>query len=239
MKNKILITGASSEIGQAISKKLAQNASELILHCNQNKEELESFSKEFSIPVQIHSIDFHNTNSLESFLKEINEVDTFIHAASRTITSPLPFLSQDEIDQMIRVNVQSYIRLCSHIIPQMLSYRRGCVVCITSVTASRGNRGQSVYAGTKGFLESFSRSLAAEYGSKGIRINCVAPGPIQAGSLNSLMEYANEEVKNSIAYKRIGKPEDVASLVNFLCSEEAEFIHGKTIGVDGGFLRGV
>ena len=104
---------------------------------------------------------------------------------------------------------------------------------------SRGNRGQSVYAGTKGFIESFSRSLTSEVGTRGVRVNCIAPGPIDAGSLKSLMNYASDELKSSILSKRLGTPNDVASLVKYLCSDESEFMNGQVLHLDGGFLKGV
>jgi 3-oxoacyl-[acyl-carrier protein] reductase len=140
---------------------------------------------------------------------------------------------------MINVNIIALIKICKSVIPAMIVKRKGCIVNISSIAATRGNKGQTVYAGTKGFVESFTRSLTAEYGSRGIRVNCVAPGPIDAGSLKELLTYASEEVNKSVVSNRLGKPEDVASVVAFLCSEKANFINGKCIHVDGGFMKGV
>ena len=140
---------------------------------------------------------------------------------------------------MINVNIYSPVKICSAVIPDMLIGRKGFIVNISSIAAQRGNRGQTVYAGTKGFVESFTRSLAAEYGPKGINVNAVAPGPIESKSLDELLAYAKDEVKNSIVSKRIGKPDDVAALVAFLCSDEASYINGKIYNVDGGFMKGI
>ncbi|MCP4154266.1 MAG: SDR family oxidoreductase, partial [bacterium] len=137
------------------------------------------------------------------------------------------------------VNIDAFTRICAAVIPGMTARRRGCIVNISSAAATRGNRGQTVYAGTKGYMEAFTRSLAAEYGAKGIRVNCVAPGPIAAGSMTELLGYAEEEVKKSILSKNLGTPEDVAYITAFLCSPKAAFINGKTIGVDGGIMRGI
>ena len=121
----------------------------------------------------------------------------------------------------------------------MIVKRKGCIINISSIAATRGNKGQTVYAGTKGFVESFTRSLTAEYGARGIRVNCVAPGPIDAGSLKELLSYASEDVNESIVSNRLGEPGDVASIVAFLCSEEADFINGQCLHIDGGFIRGI
>jgi 3-oxoacyl-[acyl-carrier protein] reductase len=148
-------------------------------------------------------------------------------------------LSDDDIAGMIAVNIQSLVSACRAVIPAMMVKRRGIIVNVSSIAAWRGNRGQTVYGGTKGFVESFTRSLAAEFGGRGIRANCVAPGAIDAGSLKELLSYAEDKVKNSTAVNRLGTPEDVAAAVAFLCGPEASFVNGACIHVDGGFLTGV
>jgi 3-oxoacyl-[acyl-carrier protein] reductase len=140
---------------------------------------------------------------------------------------------------MLAVNIRALIEVTRAVLLGMMMRKRGVIVNISSIAALRGNRGQSVYAGTKGFMESFTRSLAAEYGRKGIRINAVAPGPIDAGSLKDLLGYAPGEVKEAIAAGRLGTPKDVAAATAFLCSDDAAFINGRIIPVDGGFMRGI
>jgi 3-oxoacyl-[acyl-carrier protein] reductase len=140
---------------------------------------------------------------------------------------------------MVQANITALVKLCRAVIPGMVVKRRGCIVNISSAAATRGNPGQAVYAGTKGFMEAFTRSLAAEYGGKGVRANCVAPGAIDAGSLRELLALAPDEVPESSALRRLGTPDEVAAVVAFLCSDDASFISGRTIGVDGGFCHGV
>lgn len=240
-KKKIVITGASSEIGRAIFNELFHTNSHdyFILQGSTNTAELEPIIEQHPGSCEIQKVDFGDEESLNVFLKSIRDIDILINAAAVTITGTLPQLELEMIRRMIRVNIEALTRLCAAVIPGMIAKRSGCIINISSVTASRGNRGQSVYAGTKGYIESFTRSLAAEYGAKGIRINCVAPGPIQSGKLQALLEYAPDEVKKSIAANRLGEPADVANMVGFLCSEKAAFINGKIISVDGGFMRGV
>lgn len=239
MNITITITGASSEIGQAIINRLDNTCDLFILQCNKNHAELELVTKKISTKSEIIKVDFSKDNELKEFCKKIEKTDILINAAAVTKTDILPAISDEDISNMIQVNILSLIKICQAVIPYMFSKRNGVIVNISSIAASRGNRGQTVYGGTKGFVESFSRSLASEAGSRGIKVNCIAPGPINAGSLKSLMSYANDEIKNSILSKRLGTPDDVALLVKFLCSDESDFIIGQVIGIDGGFLKGV
>ncbi|UCE04627.1 MAG: SDR family oxidoreductase [bacterium] len=236
MGNNIVITGASSEIGLAIYKKIVKPGDTAILQCNKNSNKLKD---NVSINCEVITADFTDHKSLDHFLEKIKKTDILINVAAVTKTNLLPYYQDEDIKMMIDVNIVSLVKICRSVIPAMIIKKKGCIVNISSVAASRGNRGQSVYAGTKGFVESFSRSLAAEYGSKNIRVNCVAPGPIDAGALKKLLIYADDEVKKSIVSPRLGTPDDVAAVVAFLCSEGATFINGKIIPVDGGTMMGL
>jgi len=239
MSNRIIITGASSDIGLAICKELIREGDYAILQYCKNNKKLASYCHKFGDNCQMISVDFDDMDQLDRFSKKQNDIDILINAAASTITGLLPVLKDDDIMRMINVNILSTVKMCRAVIPSMVARRKGCIVNISSVAAQRGNRGQTVYAGTKGFIESFCRAMAAEYGGRGIRINTVAPGPIEAGSLMELLGYGRDEVKKSVVSKRLGTPEDVAALVAFLCSDRASYINGKTIPVDGAFFRGV
>lgn len=239
MSNSIIITGASSDIGLAICEVMIKEGDTAILQYNAHKERLITFCERSSGDCQMVGVDFNEMDSLDRFSQKHNDIDILINAAAFTKADVLPLLKDTDITRMINVNVLSTIKMCRAVIPSMVARRTGCIVNISSVAAHRGNRGQTVYAGTKGFIESFSRAMAAEYGARSIRINTVAPGPIDAGSLKELLSYGEDEVNDSIVSKRLGTPEDVAAAVAFLCSDKASFINGKTIPVDGGFCRGV
>jgi len=239
MSRNIVITGASSDIGLAISTKIIRPEDQVILQCFRNPDKCNQLKEKLKDSCNIIISDFSDPESIENFCKQLPEIDILINAAGSTITNLLPNFSDKDILKMLYVNIFALTKICQAVIPAMIVKRKGCIVNISSIAATRGNKGQSVYAGTKGFVESFSRSLTSEYGSRGIRINCVAPGPIDAGSLKELLSYAAEDVNESIISKRLGNPDDVASAVEFLCSEEAEFINGKCIQVDGGFMRGI
>jgi 3-oxoacyl-[acyl-carrier protein] reductase len=239
MPKNFVITGASSEIGLAICNKVLQSNDYAILQCFKHTERCTTIQQRLGNRCQVVPVDFRNLVETDNFCKKLGEVDIFINTAAVTTTDLLAHLTDEEIMVMLDVNILALIKLSQAVIPSMLLKRNGIIINISSVAAQRGSRGQTGYAGTKGFMEAFTRSLASEYGSRNIRANCVAPGPIDAGSLKSLLGYAEDEVKNSVTLPRLGNASDVAATVAFLCREEASFINGACIPVNGGFCRGV
>ncbi len=239
MSRKICITGLGSKIGQAILEQCARESDTLFLQYRKNKPDLDKLSLPDKIEVELLQVDFNDAVALNDFCTKISKCDVIINNASEVITDILPMIDDNAIDKMINVNVFALIKICRAVIPYMSSKRKGTIINISSIAAHRANRGQTVYAGTKGFMESFSRALVAEYGARGIRVNCVAPGPIESGSLMEIMNYAPDEINQSILSKRLGKPKEVASIVEYLISSSAEFINGETIKIDGGFIRGL
>ncbi|MDD5492343.1 MAG: SDR family oxidoreductase [bacterium] len=237
MKRRIVITGASSEIGLAIAGKIIVPGDEALLHYSRNLGYLKTWQKNKRYTVI--QADFSREKELDNFCNQIGDADILVNAAACTICDILPALTNEQIEKMIKVNITALTKICRKVIPSMLAKRKGCILNISSVTARKGNRGQSVYAGTKGYIESFSRGVAAEFGSKGLRINCLAPGPVNSGSLKGLLNYAAEEIKQNIAAGHIGTPADIAAAAAFLCSDEASFINGAVLAVDGGFMKGV
>lgn len=237
MSRNIIITGASSLIGQAITKRLTTPGDRLLLHCCHNAD----VWADTSLPeaCEVVCADFSKPDQLDRFCGRLGETDLLINVAAVTKTDLLPNLERSDIDLMIDVNIRALIAICQAVLPGMVARRTGIVINISSVAAARGNIGQTVYAGSKGFVESFTRSVAAEYGARGIRCNTVAPGAIDAGSLRELLVYAADEVKQATSAGRLGTADDVAAAVAFLCSPEASFINGKCLAVDGGFSRGI
>lgn len=242
MSRKIVITGASSEIGIAICQRVLQSSDVAILHANRSSDRLRAVIESSLIvakDARVVTSDFSNEADLNSFCLLAKETDILINAAAVTTSGILPAISDSEIHEMLQVNVVALVKICRAAIPYMLSTRKGHIVNISSITATRACRGQSVYAGTKGFVESFTRAIAAEYGTKGISANCVAPGAVDAGSLRETLSYAGDVVRSSNSMARLGRPEEIASVVAFLCGEGASFINGKVLGVDGGCNLGV
>jgi 3-oxoacyl-[acyl-carrier protein] reductase len=239
MKRKVVVTGASSAIGSAICRRIVRPGDEAVLHYFRHEEECRKVAAELGGDVLAVRADLTLDAEIDELCRAAAGADLLVHAAAVTRTGLAAHVPDEDLAAMLQVNIAALVRICRAVIPGMVVKRSGCIVAISSVAARRGNRGQAVYAGTKGFAEAFTRSLAAEYGAKGIRVNCVAPGAIDAGSLKELLVSAEDELRQSNALGRLGTAADVASAVAFLCADEAAFISGRTLVVDGGFCRGV
>ena len=233
---KIVITGASSEIGWAITKALSVLNKPMLLHGNRRNDlPLAKLSSE----AEYVTADFSSSNELEAFIAGLSDIDILINAAACTVTELIPQTSDESIDKMIAVNITALVKICKAVIPPMCIKRSGIIINISSATASKIYRGQGIYGGTKAFAETFSKAIAAEYGRKGIRCNCVAPGAIKTGSLELLTNIAGDQVKQINAANRIGEPKDVANVVEFLCREDNTYINGSVLHVDGGHWMGI
>ena len=231
---KIVITGASSDIGLAIARRLGGLGLPLLLQCRSHADRLDGLEAE------VVRADFADREELKRFVAKLQDVEILVNAAADTQTGLLPQLEDADIDRMLAVNVAATTLLCKAVIPQMCLHRRGVIVNLSSVTASRVYRGQSVYGGTKAYIETFTRGLAAEYAKKGLRCNCVAPGSIDSGSLQKLIISTGSDVLRDVnASARFGSPDDVAAAVAFLCSEESRYINGAVLHVDGGYWLGL
>jgi 3-oxoacyl-[acyl-carrier protein] reductase len=239
MNPRIVITGASSDIGLAIAERIVRPGDRVVLHCFRHDQALAAFAQKRNMGGTIARADFTDKVDLRKFCTLIKDTDILINAAAYTKADLLPNLTEGDITAMLAVNIRALIEICRAVLPGMLVRRNGIIVNLSSVTAQRANRGQSVYAGTKGFVESFTRGLTAEYGGRGLRFNCVAPGAINAGSLQELLAFAPEEVKKYNAMQSLGTPADVAAAVAFLISPDSRYINGQCLAVAGGFMRGV
>ena len=233
---KIVITGASSAIGWEIAKALSVINKPMLLHGNK-KNELPL--TELSSVAEFVTADFSSSLELEEFIARLSDVDILINAAAYTVTELIPQTSDESIDKMVAVNISALVKICKAVIPSMCIKRSGIIVNISSSTASKVYRGQSIYAGTKAFAETFSKAIAAEFGKKGIRCNCVAPGAINTGSLELLTHIAGDLLKQVNAANRFGEPQDVANAVAFLCRDENSYINGSVLNVDGGHWMGI
>lgn len=239
MGRKVLVTGASSEIGAAICAKVLKPGDEALLHYSGNLEKCRKLADALTCLAELIKADFSSGEEVDALCARAGEADVLINVAATVEDSLLVQLSDQSLERMAQVNIVSLTRVTRAALYGMMMRRCGIVVNISSVLAKRGNRGTSVYAGTKGFMESFSRALAAEYGPRGIRVNCVAPGAIDAGSFKTIKVDLGKKMIDSIALRKTGTAEDVANAVAFLCSEEASFITGAVIPVDGGLMLGV
>jgi len=236
---RVVVTGASSEIGLAICRAVVREGDRLTAHYRSHGDAVAKLIAELGGAGEAVGADFGNDGELADFCRRIAETDVLVNVAAVTRTGLLPEMADADIRTMLAVNAAAPAMLCRAVLPGMVSRRSGCIVNISSAAARRGNPGQSVYAGTKGFMEALTRALAAEYGRRGIRVNCVSPGPIEAGSMKDLLAYAGDEVKGGVSLGRLGTPAEVGAAVAFLCGDGASYINGVCLSVDGGQMRGL
>ncbi|MEI0606164.1 3-oxoacyl-ACP reductase FabG [Brachyspira pulli] len=241
-KNKsILITGASGSIGLAISKKVISNGYDAVLCYNRNDsfiEKIKDYSKDYDVNIRFLKIDVSNRDEAKNILlKDIEDNSPYygvVLSSGITMDNAFPAMTGEEWDNVIDVNLKSFYNIVNPIVMPMIRGRKGGrIIAISSVSGIIGNRGQVNYAASKAGLIGAVKSLAIELGKRNITVNCIAPGVIESEMINDeIIEHA----KNMIALKRIGKPEDVANVVNFLLSDEANYITKQVISIDGGMF---
>jgi 3-oxoacyl-[acyl-carrier protein] reductase len=239
----IVITGASRGIGAAVAREAAVNGARVGLNYFKSKEEAESLAGELehiggcqpvllgfdaTDPIQVE-------HGIQLFLDELGSIDGWVNNAAINISGLLPTVSKKEIRAQIDSALLGPIFCCRAVLPQMLRQHQGSIVNIGSIVTRKTFRGQSVYAAAKGGLLAFTRALAAEYGRKGIRVNCIQPGPVKSDMLDAYLNLAGDDILGQIPVGRYGTPGDIASLAIFLLSEQSSYITGVAINIDGGY----
>ena len=237
MTRKALVTGGSSEIGAAICKALATAGSNVIVHANRNigkAEETVAGIKAAGGSAESLQLDLSAQDAAQRIeeLAATDPVQIIVHCAGGQRDMPFAAMERDDWQHAIDLNLNSFFTVTRPLILPMLRTRWGRIVCISSLTALRGNRGQTNYAAAKGGLLPLVKSLTYEYGRRGITANVVAPGLIDTVETRALPNW-DELVKISPS-GRAGTPEEVASVVSFLASDKAGYISGQIIPVDGG-----
>ena len=240
LKNKnIIITGASGGIGNSIVEKLYENGAN-ILATGTRIEKLEELKSKFN-NIKILKFDISQHEKVEEFIQAATEalggsLDCIVNNAGITKDTLLMRMKDEDWDQVIDTNLKSIYKLSKSVIKSMIKSRQGRIINISSVVGHMGNAGQTNYAATKAGISGFSKSLAQEVGNRGVTINCVAPGFIDTDMTKSLTEEQRNQLLQHIPLSRLGSPNDVANAVTFLASEDASYITGETIHVNGGML---
>lgn len=236
----VLITGASRGIGKAIAKAMAaEGASIAFTHTSMNGAlETEKELAEMGVKVKRYQSDASNYDEAVKVVNDVvatwGRVDVLVNNAGITRDSLLMRMSPDSWDEVISKNLKSvynYSQACSSV---MLRQRSGCIVNMSSVVGLHGNAGQCNYAASKAGIIGLTQSLAKEFGSRGIRVNAIAPGYIQTDMTQSLSEEVKQMWINDIPLKRAGVVEDIALVAVFLASEMSAYITGQVLQVDGG-----
>lgn len=233
-----LVTGASRGIGQAIAKRLANEGYVVIGTATSEKgaAAVNDYLQELGGAGRVLNVqDAEQINQLfDSIEKEFGNVQVLVNNAGITQDGLLMRMDDNAWERVLDVNLTSVFRTSKRAIKGMMKARQGRIINITSVVAAMGNAGQTNYTASKAGIEGFTRSLAREIGSRQITVNCVAPGFIDTDMTSELNEALIQSMLNAVPLARLGKPEDIAAAVNFLASEEAGYITGTVLDVNGG-----
>jgi 3-oxoacyl-[acyl-carrier protein] reductase len=233
-----LVTGASRGIGQAIAKRLANEGYLVIGTATSEKgaAAVNDYLQELGGAGRVLNVqDTEQINQLfDSIEKEFGNVQVLVNNAGITQDGLLMRMDDNAWERVLDVNLTSVFRTSKRAIKGMMKARQGRIINITSVVAAMGNAGQTNYTASKAGIEGFTRSLAREIGSRQITVNCVAPGFIDTDMTSELDEALIQSMLNAVPLARLGKPEDIAAAVNFLASEEAGYITGTVLDVNGG-----
>lgn len=236
--NKVaLVTGASRGIGAACAAALGQLGFKVALHYRGSEDKVQALSRtiEGSKPFKA---DLSNPSECQELIKtvtaDLGPITVLVNNAGISIDQILPFAKPEDFETLISTNLKPVFLLSKLVTKSMIRAKSGRIINIASVVGYTGNAGQSMYAATKGAITAFTKSIAQDLAQFGILCNCVAPGFIKTDMTDALPDQAKEAIMNKIPLKRFGEPDDIAAAVAFLASEQAKYITGSTIHVNGG-----
>ena len=235
-----IITGGGTGIGLATARAFYQEGAKIILF-GRRKEKLEKAVEKLGGSAIIVQGDMTNNNDLDQLINEtlhnFKKIDILVNNAGLFNGSPLHEISDSQWDEIMDINIRSVFQLTRRVLPVMLSQKYGSIIHISSILGLIAVPQVAAYNVSKGALNQFSRSIAVEYGSSGIRSNSICPGLIATDMTADLMKDVDlmKEWSKEYPIGRFGKPEDVANACLYLASDESSFVTGITLPVDGGF----
>ena len=234
---KALVTGASGGLGEAIARTLHAQGAVVGIH-GTRKEKLDALAAELGERVQVFPADLGDRDAVKALGKQaeadLGGVDILVNNAGITRDGLFVRMSDADWDQVLEVNLGSVFRLTRELTHAMMRRRYGRIINITSVVGVTGNPGQANYCASKAGMIGFSKSLAQEIASRNVTVNCVAPGFIESAMTDKLNEKQKETIMAAIPTRRMGTGAEVASAVAYLASNEAGYVTGQTIHVNGG-----
>jgi len=244
---KVIVTGGTRGIGKAIVECLSQTKvdglpfADVAFIFNSSDEAARNLSEVlsanganvFGIKCDVSSFE-QTQNAVKEAVEKLGGLDILINNAGITKDNLLLRMTEDDFDKVLDVNLKSVFNFAKAVLKSLISQRWGRIINITSVVGLIGNAGQANYAASKAGMIGFTKSLAKEVASRGVTVNAIAPGFIETEMTQNLNEQQKEFLLNSIPLKKLGKPEDIAKVVRFLCSDDAAYITGQVIAVDGG-----
>jgi 3-oxoacyl-[acyl-carrier protein] reductase len=227
-----LVTGASRGIGRAIAQELARAGAEVVVGYRSGKDEAEALAAE--IGGRAIQADVSSPEDAKRLVEEAGDVDVLVNNAGLTRDGLLARMSDDDWRTVIDTNLSSVFYTCRAVTRPMMKKRSGSIVNISPVVGVHGNWGQTNYAASKAGIIGFTKSLARELGSRNVRANVVAPGYVKTALTDVLPEEATQAMIANTPLGRVAEPEEIAGAVRFLASEQAAFITGEVLLVDGG-----
>ncbi len=227
-----LVTGASRGIGRAIASELARAGASVVLGFRSGSDEAEALAAELG--GRAIQADVSSPGDARRLVEEAGDLDILVNNAGLTRDGVLARMPDDDWRTVIETNLSSVFYTCRAVCRPMMRKRAGAIVNVSSIVGVRGNWGQTNYAASKAGIIGFTKSLARELGSRNVRANVVAPGYVRTRLTGVLPEEATAAMLQNTPLGRLGEPGDVAGAVRFLCSDEAAFITGDVLLVDGG-----
>ncbi|WP_347247899.1 3-oxoacyl-ACP reductase FabG [Zoogloea sp.] len=237
---RALVTGASGGIGAAIARRLGADGHHVIIHANRNPERAAAVLADIrgaggsAEVVSFDLTDAAATTAAVNAILEAGPVSILVNNAGLHADAVFPGMGPDKWQRVMDVNLNGFYNVTQPLTMPMIRGRWGRIVTITSVAGLVGNRGQVNYAAAKGALHAATKSLALELANRGITVNAVAPGIIATDMIEGSFDQAT--IERLVPMKRAGKPEEVADLVAFLVSDQATYITGQIISVNGGMV---
>ncbi|MCD6574880.1 3-oxoacyl-[acyl-carrier-protein] reductase [Candidatus Aerophobetes bacterium] len=236
LKDKVaIVTGGAQGIGRAICQKFIQCGAKIaIFDISEGALFDERGENQFFFKVDVSNLQ-QVEEAVRQVIDKFSRIDILVNNAGITRDKLILRMSEDDWDRVIRINLKGAFNCIKAVSPFMLRQRSGRIVNVSSIIALRGNAGQANYAASKAGLIGLTKSVAREFAKRGITVNAVAPGFIKTGMTEELIRRGEAETLISqIPLGRVGGPEEVASLVAYLASEEASYITGEIIRIDGG-----
>lgn len=240
MKKFACVFGASGEIGQAISVEMAKSGWSLYLHFHQNMETVLHLQEKLSTTYQeqdfliIHA-DLTSTEGTQNAIESIFDVEAIIFANGQSLYKLLEDTSPDEMDNLWKTHVQNPMYIIGNLASKFRNHQVSYIVLIGSIWGETGASGEVVYSAVKGAQHAFIKAYAKEAGSSGVRANIIAPGIIDTQMNAGLDAEERSQILNEIPLQRLGKANEVASIVEFLTSGKADYVTGQVIGINGGW----
>ena len=243
-RRSAVVTGSSRGIGRAVAEELARAGFDVCVNCSSARglDEARSFAAALEAEHGVRAIaaaaDVADADEAEALIAAAQEafgrVDVLVNNAGITRDGLIARMKEEDFDAVVGVNLKGTFNCCKAAVSRMMKQRYGRIVNMSSVVGVSGNAGQANYAASKAGVIGLTKSLARELAARNVTANAVAPGFIETDMTGALSEKQREAIVGRIASKRLGAPKDVAALVRFLASEEAGYITGQVICIDGG-----